>query len=241
MILERRAYDMKPGTLPAFWQAQRDYNASGVYADILAAHNLAYLATVAGPAEQLIELHRYESLDQWKACAERAYAHINPEYFTLARPLILRQESGFFLSPPIPELTPRWAGGRLAVPEGLSAAGVDPASVYVVETVVDLRPDGPPVYWPALRELVSAAPELATHHLVLMLNSIVGRLHRAVHYRWFVSVREVEEFRHRCAEAAAWQRFTRAYRDFVVSEHTSLQRVAPLKVLRALFERPGEL
>src|SRR5262249_15157000 len=142
------------------------------FAEVIAKHNLCYIETVAGPAELIIELHRFESLEQWKSVADHLYRSLDPAYFEQVRPLLQRQESGFFVHPAIDALAPDWHGGSLPSPMASDSGRVDLRDVHVVETVYDLYPGGLPFFWKALQAFATVTPELARHQLMFIHSAI---------------------------------------------------------------------
>jgi NIPSNAP len=239
MIIERRAYTLKPGASARFWEAQTEWNATGPYADVLAVHNLSYFESIAGPCDQIIELHRYSSVDQWQALAGWIYRNSPPDYFNLIRPILIAQENGFFVPAPIEELKPAWAGGPLESPHGLDReAHPNAAALFAVETVLDLQPGGPPLYWEAYRKFLDAEPELARHHLIGAYTSLIGALHRVIHHRWFASLDEAAAYKAQLKTSAAWLAFAEVYRPWILRDHTAYMRVAPVPLLHSVFH-PG--
>ena len=125
MIIERRRYTLRPGTLQRFWAAQATWNTEAVFGPILA-KNIAYFSAVTGPADQIVHLYRFDSLEDWQQRYAGYYAAQNPDYFALVRPLMLRQDNGFLVAPPgREELARLWAGERLILPDALPL-GQDP-------------------------------------------------------------------------------------------------------------------
>jgi hypothetical protein len=58
MIIERRAYTLKPAAADTFWQLQRDYNQADTIRDLFG-HNICFFETLAGPAEYIVHLYRF--------------------------------------------------------------------------------------------------------------------------------------------------------------------------------------
>jgi hypothetical protein len=65
VIVEPRAYTLRPGAGPRFWELQREYSGTSAMRRLLS-HTISYFETVAGAAEQAVHLHRFESLTDWE-------------------------------------------------------------------------------------------------------------------------------------------------------------------------------
>jgi hypothetical protein len=237
MIFERRAYTFRPGNIGAFWQAQQDWNTPEVYGVVLD-HNLSYFSTLAGPTEQIIQLYRFQSLDHWRGCYDTYYTTQKPDYFALVRPMMLRQENGFFIAPPLPELAGHLAASQHTLPPAVAAAalqGVD--DMVVVETALDLFPGGLPAYWAACQTHDIATHALDAPHRIGMLFTLVGRIHRIIQYRGYATLAAAQAHREALDNDPVWHAFTTDIRSWVSRSQTLPLRPAPWPRMRTLLGR----
>ena len=245
MIFERRAYTLRPGKLEAFWDAQRTWNTKAVFGPILN-RNIAYLSTVTGHSDQVVHLYRFDSLDQWHTLYGQYYEAQSPEYFALVRPWMLRQENAFLVPPPVKELASCWTGSGLLLPSALQPIPA-PEAICVTETTIDFFPGGMPAYWKAHQAHGFEAGADDRRHLMAVMMSLVGRLHRLVRYQGFANATEAQQYYDARAADPRWKAFVRAYADWVASETTMALRPSPVPSRRALFEGrsatdgPGEI
>ena len=236
MIFERRAYTLRPGNMEAFWDAQRKWNTADTFA-IVRDQNLSYFSTLAGPTDQVVHLYRFNSLEHWQACYDQDYRTHAPEYFKHARPLMLRQETGFFGAAPVPELCEPLTGETPRLPASFKTpASGNATDIRVVETILDFFPGGLPVYWDAYREVLAASGELARRNLIGVLVSQVGRIHRVLHYRCFATTAEGEAHEAVLAADPHWRKFVASYQGLVAEAQTMVLKPSPLAIQRSLFE-----
>src|SRR3546814_17643957 len=64
MILEHRAYTMKPGNLERFYELQVD-RGFGLVKPIME-RLIGYFTTLSGPAEQVVHLYAFDTLEDWR-------------------------------------------------------------------------------------------------------------------------------------------------------------------------------
>lgn len=236
MIVERRAYTFRPGKVAAFWDLQTRWNTDAVFGPILR-RNISYFTTTAGCDDQVVHLYRFDSVEQWRASYDQYYQAQDPAYFALVRPMMLRQENALFIAPPIADLAADWLGKATPrLPAGTALpAGADPATLCIVETAIDFRPGGLPIYWAACREHGAGVGAPARGHTLAGLVSLIGRLHRVLRYQCFASLDDAQAHAETLATDPRWAAFVGAYESWVSSSATSLLRPAPLPSRRALF------
>jgi len=235
MIIERRVYTLRPGRTADFWQAQQDWNLGETFAGVLT-RNLAYFETVAGPAEQIVHLYRFDSMEEWDRAYAAVYAHHPHEYFQIARPLILSQDVAFYRVAPVSALAIGDAGA-IRPPE----INGDIADTVVTETTMQLLPGGLPTYWAAYEQYCKDDYELSRFNLIgTYVVFVGGPLHVVREYRWFEGVDAWQRFASQSAESAARHRFVDSYRDLVTAFRTVYMKPAPLPSYRSLFESVGD-
>ncbi len=224
MIFERRVYTLRPGKVDAFWDAQGIWNTPAVFGGVLDC-NLAYFSTIVGDADQIVHLYRFDSLDDWRSRYEAYYQKQSPDYFKLVRPWMLRQENAFLLEAPIPELAAFRAPVR-----------ADAATCVVVEQIVDLFPGGLVAYWDGYREYGVSPGHVAGQGLLGIMVSLVGRLHRVIHYRCFGTLADAYDHDAALKADARWRTFVGRYQGLTAGSRTSLLRPSPLASRRSFFE-----
>lgn len=235
MIFERRAYNFRPGMIDTFWTAQEEWNTPDVYGVVLD-HNLSYFSTVAGPTDTVIQLYRFNSLDHWKACYDKYYATQKLDYFQLVRPMMMRQENGFFAAPPVADLAANLAGPAPRLPAGVAAAAAGkPGELCVVETMMDFFPGGLVAYWEACRKYEIASHALDTPYRIAMLVSLVGRIHRVIQYRGFGSFAEAQQHQLALKSDQSWREFLLETQRWVADSQTAFLKPAPIARMRTLF------
>jgi hypothetical protein len=235
MVFERRAYTFRPGRVPEFWQAQQDWNTPEVYGVVLD-HNLCYFNTLAGPSDQVIQLYRFQSLDHWRQCYDTYYSTQKPDYFALVRPMMLRQENGFFIAPPVAELAADLAATPTTLPSAVAAAaGKDISRMVVTETAIDLFPGGLPAYWEACRRHDIARHPTDRPHRIGMLFTLVGRIHRIIQYRGYESLAAAQAHRDALAADPAWTAFVEDHRSWVARSQMLFLQPAPWPRMRTLL------
>ena len=121
MLLERRAYTLRPGAAEDFWKAQLVRGVTEEARPIMG-RVIGWFEAASGPNTQIIHLWRYDSFEDWysRLYSKRSGA---AEYYQLVRPLMLAQENRFMLPAPIPELTPYWGNGNDWLPGGPAIPG----------------------------------------------------------------------------------------------------------------------
>jgi hypothetical protein len=233
MIIERRRYTLRPGTLQRFWAAQATWNTEAVFGPILA-KNIAYFSAITGPTDQIVHLYRFDSLEDWQQRYAGYYAAQNPDYFALVRPWMLRQDNGFLVAPPgRADWARRWAGERPTLPEAL-APGQDPADACVVETAIDFFPGGLPVYWSACDDGGGSGLLRDANHMASLV-ALVGRLHRVVHYHVYAGLAQAEAARRLREADPRWHAFVERSAAWVAAQSVLFLQPSPLASRRQLF------
>ena len=112
MIFERRRYTARAGMHDEFIRLQQARGFDGAIAAIMA-RLIGYFTTVSGASEQFVHLYRYDDFDDWVTRLHGLYgvAELEP-YFRAVRPILIRQQTEFFLPAPIDELNPLWSAGE---------------------------------------------------------------------------------------------------------------------------------
>ncbi|EHK74913.1 hypothetical protein SM0020_26446 [Sinorhizobium meliloti CCNWSX0020] len=234
MLFERRCYTFKPGEIGRFWKYQERWNTPRHIPQLLA-RNVGYFETVAGPAEQVVMVYRYDSFEDWQS---RFFSGIDEErtnYLVAGRALMLAQENMFLKVCPVDALNPVWGEGRDWLPGEPRFPVARSEAACLVEDVTDFRPGALPAYWNAFREYL-AADERALRNLVGTFVAFVGQQHRVIQYHWSEDREAALAARDDLRRAPAWTRFTEQYRDNVVHSQTRLLRTARVAWMRNLFE-----
>lgn len=231
MLFERRAYSLRPGAAARFWELQREWqNPSQVRPMI--ERTIGYFLTLAGPADEIVHLYRYDSFDDWRARLFGTYRPERAAYYTEARALLSAQENAFYEAAPIAELNPLWSGGRDWLPG--TPAFPNAAEPVVVESTTDLLPGGLPPYWQAWREHGLAAAGIADN-LIGTFCSLVGRQHRVLQYRFHEGLDGARAARASLAADPHWRRFIEAVRPLAAATRSSLLEPSPVPWQRSLF------
>lgn len=191
MIVERRAYRLKPGAAPAFWALQRDWYWPPEIGDFFA-HSLGHFETLSGGIE-IVHFYAFADLGEWEAIYGRLYGRFPAGFFAGVRATLTAQRSDFFLPAPLPAHVPSRLGGALAGPAGY-AAGRASDKLVMLETDIILRPGMLPYYWAAVENWRTAAPDRADFHIMGHYSSLVGQFHRVLEYRWFEDAARAADF-----------------------------------------------
>jgi hypothetical protein len=235
MLIEHRAYTLRPGNSAAFWALQQERGFELVRP--IMERLIAYFATQSGPLEQIVHLYRFDSYDDWTRRLHGLYGVAALEsYFKRVRPLMLAQENRFLVPAPIAELTPLWGNGNDWLPGAtpLVDRAVQPALV-VEESTLIMLPGSLPTYWQAYREHGLAAGNVATANLVGCFYTLVGRQHQVTHYRHYPSYAAQQAHAAALAENARWKAFMQIVAALAVSAETKLLAPAPIPQMAPLF------
>ena len=236
MIFERRRYTAHVGKHDEFIRLQQARGFDGAIAAIMA-RLIGYFTTVSGASEQFVHLYRYDDFDDWVTRLHGLYgvAELEP-YFRAVRPILIRQQTEFFLPAPIDELNPLWSAGE----DWLPGAGGrkwdlrETPDLMVEETTVALAPGGLPRYWAAMEELGSP-PSPRERDMLATWHAMTGRLHVVVGYAVFHSMADREACHAAARESDAMAAFDDAVRDVVVARETALLRPVRVAEMSPLF------
>jgi hypothetical protein len=235
MLFERRAYTLRPGMGARFWELQREWQTPQQIRPLIE-RTIGYFGTIAGPAEQIVHLYRYDSYDDWRTRLFGIYRPERAAYFSSARQLLLAQENAFYELAPVDALNPIWGAQRDWLPGSPALPGVpDATALTVVESTLDMLPGGLPVYWEAWREHGLQAGALATGQLVATLYSLVGPQHRVLQYRWYRGLEEARAHRVALEADPHLQRLTQAAAPLTVASRHTFLHPSPIPWQQSLF------
>lgn len=234
MLIERRAYTFRPGTLEAFWRAQTDRGLDPATRPIMA-RLISYFETASGPRDQIVHLWRYDGFDDWFNRLFYKSPKSEP-YYRAVRPLMLAQENRFMLPAPVAELSPLWGDGRDWLTGGPAIADLEsnPGLIVEEETTV-LQPGTLPTYWEACRALARDAG--APDRIIGCFYTLVGQQHQVTQYRWHHDLAAREALLHSRRDGPARLEFLEAIRPLATSRQVTLLRPAPIAELVPLFRR----
>ncbi len=238
MIFECRRYTLQPGRMEEFVALQHRRGFDGPNAGFIS-RVIGYFETVTGTPEQVIHLYRYDSYEDWIEKLHGLYAI--PElgfYFTEARAMVDRQETGFFQPAPVAELCPLWHGETDWLPgPGQERWDLrEMPDLVVEETLEAFKPGGLPVYWQAMTECGLEATAPLRRDTIATWSSMTGRLHVVASYRLFSSLTEREERRREASEGTAMAAFNEALRPILRERTTTLLRPVPVPQMSPLFQ-----
>ncbi|TBR20784.1 MAG: NIPSNAP family protein, partial [Reyranella sp.] len=112
MLIERRAYTMRPGRMDEFIDAQLERGFGPPIRQILD-RLIAYFRTVSGPTDEVVHLWRFDSFEDWTSRLHSLYGRPELEpYFKTVRSLMVAQQNTFLVPAPLPALTPYWGNGQ---------------------------------------------------------------------------------------------------------------------------------
>ena len=237
MIFECRRYTLQPGRMGDFVALQHRRGFDGPSAGFVS-RVIGYFETVTGTPEQIVHLYRYDGYEDWIEKLHGLYAI--PElafYFTEARAMVDRQETGFFQPAPMAELCPLWHGEADWLPgPGRERWDLgEMPGLVVEETLEALKPGGLPAYWQAMEDCGLEATAPLRRDTIATWWSMTGRLHVVASYRLFGSLDEREERRREAAEGAATAAFNEALRPILRERTTTLLRPVPVAPMSPLF------
>lgn len=235
MLIEHRAYTLRPGNLDRFYALQRERGFELVRP--IMERLIGYFTVQGGPIDQVVHLYRFDSYDDWTRRLHGLYGVTALEpYFKNVRPLMLAQENKFLAPAPIVALTPLWGNGNDWLPGAkvwLDAAATP--EMLIEETTLVMVPGSLPAYWSTYRELLAAAEPSATQHLVGAFFTLVGRQHQVVHYRAYPSLAACRAHRQTLADHASWRAFMSSVAAMTVSNDAKLLAPAPIAEMSPLF------
>ena len=234
MLIERRAYTFRPGTLDAFWTAQTERGVDPATRPIMA-RLICYFETASGPRDQIVHLWRYDSFDDWSARLFFKSPKAEP-YYRAVRPLMLAQENRFMLPAPVAEFAPLWSERRdwLTGEAPIADLELHPDLIVEEDTAV-LQPGSLPAYWDACRALADGPDQHLRERMIGCFYTLGGQQHQVTQYRWHPDPAEREAWMRAQRRMTAPQRFLEAIRPLTVSRQVILLRPAPVAELVPLF------
>jgi hypothetical protein len=237
MVIEYRAYTMKPGNLARFYELQVERGFDGVMAPIMRECLIGYFATISGSAEQLVHIYSLDDLEDWR----RRYAdvYVVPElqpYFESVRPLMLQQENKFLMPAPIAAISPLYGEGRDWRPGDAPLADMARLpNLLVEEQTISLAPGGLPKYWAAYEEFALAAISPLKLNLIGCFFNLIGRLHQVSHFWFFDDMGDRQRRHNAVAMDPRWREFLDQTQPLVVSQESKLMTPAPVPDMSPLF------
>ncbi len=237
MVIEHRAYTMKPGLLGRFYELQVARGFDGPMSRIMRDCLIGYFATASGPTEQLVHLYSFDDLEDWRERLHGLYPvpELQP-YFAAVRPLMLRQESKFLAPAPIDELSPLYGEGRDWRPgDGILANMAQLPGMLVEERTLSLVPGALPAYWDACRAHAMPALSPLLPNLIGTFYTLVGKLHEVVSYWHFDDYRDRRRRHDAVTLDPRWQTFNEEIRPLVVNQESKLMTPAPVPEMSPLF------
>jgi hypothetical protein len=237
MVIEYRAYTMKPGNLGRFYQLQVDRGFDGVMAPIMRECLIGYFATTSGPNEQLVHLYSLDDLEDWRQ--RYADVYVVPElqpYFEQVRPLMLRQENKFLVPAPIDALSPLYGAGRDWRPGDTPLADLQRLpNLLVEEQTISLVPGGLPKYWAAYEGNALAATTPLETNRIGSFFTLIGPLHQVSHFWYFDDMADRQRRHNAVAMDPRWHEFLDRTRPLIASQESKLMTPAPVPAMSPLF------
>lgn len=237
MVIEYRAYTMKPGNLGRFYETQVERGFDGPLAPVMRERLIGYFATASGPNEQLVHLYSFDDLEDWRKCYADVY--VVPElqpYFEIVRPLMLEQENKFLVPAPIDAISPLYGGGRDWRPGDAPLADMARLpNMLVEEQTISLVPGGLPKYWAAYEENALVAVSPLETNLIGCFFTLIGHLHQVVHYWFFDGMADRQRRHNAVAMNPRWREFLDQTRPLVVAQESKLMTPAPAPDMSPLF------
>ena len=237
MVIEYRAYTMKPGNLARFYALQVERGFDGPLAPIMRECLIGYFATTSGPYEQLVHLYSLDDLEDWR----RRYADIYgvPElqpYFEAVRPLMLQQENKFLLPAPIDAISPLYGAGRDWRPGDAPLANMARLpNLLIEEQTISLAPGGLPKYWAAYEEYALPAISALQSSRIGCFFNLIGRLHQVSHFWFFDDMADRQRRHNAVAMDPRWREFLDRIQPLVASQESKLMTPAPVPDMSPLF------
>jgi len=237
MVIEHRAYTMKPGNLARFYELQVERGFDGALAPIMRECLIGYFATTSGPYEQLVHIYSLDDLEDWR----RRYAdvYVVPElqpYFESVRPLMLQQENKFLMPAPIDAISPLYGEGRDWRPGDAPLADMARLpNMLIEEQIISLAPGGLPKYWAAYEEFALAAVSPLQSNLIGCFFNLIGRLHQVSHFWFFDDMADRQRRHNAVAMDPRWREFLDQIQPLVVSQESKLMTPAPVPDMSPLF------
>ncbi len=236
MLFEQRTYTLKPGALETFWKAQHDRGFE-LMRPILE-RMFGYFSTVSGADQQVVHVYRYDNYEDWTTRLHGlAKVPQLADYFKKVRPMLLMQETKFMALSPVKSLNPIWGNGKDWLPANGAYPGLPKlsANILVEETTIKLNPGTLPAYWEAWEKTGLAAGDDALSGLIACFNTLVGRQHEVVMYRYFTDFDARQKQRAALSRNPQWIAFMDNISASVQGHDTKLLTPAQIPVLSPLF------
>jgi NIPSNAP len=236
MILERRAYTLRPGRASAFWKLQHEWN-KPEQIPLYLERNVGYFHSIAGEAEQIIHLQRYDDFADWRQRVAANQLPARAEYYIAARKLLTAQENAFFAPSPVAKLSPLWNESRDWAPgEPCFGAATQGDAIVVVEETTDLFAGAAPAFWSRYGEFAETK-DFDSAGLIGAFSSITGVLHRVLEYRWIPTLEAAQQRKARLDESAAWRELRNATEPLTRRNNAAILIPSPVPWMRALFAK----
>jgi hypothetical protein len=236
MILERRGYTLRPGRASEFWKLQREWNKPHQI-PLYLERNVGYFHAIAGAAEQIIHMQRYDDFADWRQRVAANQSPARADYYFAARKLLTAQENAFFAPSPVVKLSPLWNESRDWAPgEPCFGSAMKGDAIVVVEETIDLFPGALPAFWSRYGEFAQTKDFDATG-LIGVFSSITGVLHRVLDYRWFPTLEAAQSYKARLDESATWRELRDATQSLTRRNSAAILIPSPVPWMRALFAR----
>lgn len=237
MVIEHRAYTMKPGNLARFYELQVERGFDGPLAPVMREHLIGYFATASGPNEQLVHLYSFDDLEEWRKCYADVY--VVPElqpYFESVRPLMLEQENKFLAPAPIDAISPLYGEGLDWRPGDAPLADMARLpNLLIEEQTISLAPGGLLKYWAAYEETALAATSPLQPNRIGCFFNLIGRLHQISHFWFFDDMADRQRRHNAVAMDPRWREFQEQIQPLVVSQESKLMTPAPVPDMSPLF------
>lgn len=237
MVIEYRAYTLKPGNLERFYEAQVRRGFDGAIGTIMRDCLVGYFATASGPHEQLVHLYSFDDLEDWRGRYAAIYdvAELQP-YFESVRPLMLAQENKFLVPAPLDAVTPLFGKGRDWRPGSPPLADrLKLPNMLIEEQAISLVPGGLPKYWAAYEETGLAAISPLETNLMGCFYTLVGELHQVSHFWYFDDMADRQRRHSAVAINPRWREFLDQIQPLIVSQESKLMTPAPVADMSPLF------
>jgi NIPSNAP len=236
MILERRAYTLRPGLASEFWKLQHEWN-KPQQIPLYLERNVGYFQSIAGDAEQIIHIQRYDDFADWRQRVAANQSPARADYYVAARKLLTAQENAFFAPSPVAKLSPLWNESRDWTPgEPGFGSAVEGDAIVVVEETIDLFPGALPTFWSHYGEFAQTK-DFDASGLIGAFSSITGVLHRVHEYRWFPTLEAAQSHKARLEASAAWRKLRDAAQPLTRRNSAAILIPSPVPWMRALFAR----
>jgi hypothetical protein len=232
MLIEYRAYTLRPGNIPAFWSAQAMRGFDPTTRPIMA-RLIGYFTEAYGFSDRIVHLWRFDSYEDW---ITRLHGNdpSREAYFKVVRPLMLAQENSFMLPAPVPALTPLWGNGRDWLPGQPPPLGCL-SEACIAMTTVQLLPGTLSSYWQAWRE----CPAQLAESVIGCFYTLVGQQHQVMYLRYFENTSALQSS-HQGEAADQSLAFEKSISSLVVRRKTTLLRPSTNARLSPLFRADAQ-